>query len=455
MTELILRKYPYLIIISFMVGQLLAQITLLTKGIEYISTTMTIDDTYYYLETAWNHHLLGYPTFDKINETNGFHFLWYLIILGISNIIPAKHMLLPGVIAFCSLLTALPYIFFINLGLKLKSFVFPLLLASLWFFCNISLNTINGMENSLHIFISFWILYEIFSFFYTLNSNEQVNLIRLTFILILNAYSRLDSGLFSAVVFLLCLTAIARHRGGIKRLLKEYNQQLLFSILAIVISIIILLSSYWYWGQTFIPISGIIKNSGINFFHEYPTISKAVKVYNYGLPIIPFLFYIAPALTSVILFFTFKKRNQTQLGITIFFKVHLVFFLGAIFYSAFMWLSPTTTAFGMWYFSPVNVYWIFVLSICLYLFISFLFQKHFSLGSGALVSVFLLSIIIGGRNYIIEMSSAPTQSLYHVRYNVALWIADNIPDDVFASWNSGQLGYFSNHRVINLDGLIN
>jgi len=56
MIELILRKYPHLIIISFMVGQLLAQITLLTKGAEYITTTMTIDDTYYYLETAWNHH---------------------------------------------------------------------------------------------------------------------------------------------------------------------------------------------------------------------------------------------------------------------------------------------------------------------------------------------------------------------------------------------------------------
>jgi len=35
-------------------------------------------------------------------------------------------------------------------------------------------------------------------------------------------------------------------------------------------------------------------------------------------------------------------------------------------------------------------------------------------------------------------------------------MANNIPEDhVIASWNAGQFGFFSNHNVINLDGLIN
>jgi hypothetical protein len=49
-----------------------------------------------------------------------------------------------------------------------------------------------------------------------------------------------------------------------------------------------------------------------------------------------------------------------------------------------------------------------------------------------------------------------TSKLYAARYNAALWIAENSPPDtVFASWNAGQLGFFSNRTFINLDGLIN
>jgi hypothetical protein len=49
-----------------------------------------------------------------------------------------------------------------------------------------------------------------------------------------------------------------------------------------------------------------------------------------------------------------------------------------------------------------------------------------------------------------------TSKLYAARYDAALWIAENSsPDTVFASWNSGQLGFFSNRTFINLDGVIN
>ena len=49
-----------------------------------------------------------------------------------------------------------------------------------------------------------------------------------------------------------------------------------------------------------------------------------------------------------------------------------------------------------------------------------------------------------------------TSKLYVARYSVALWIAENSPPDtVFASWNAGQLGFFSNRAFINLDGVIN
>jgi len=49
-----------------------------------------------------------------------------------------------------------------------------------------------------------------------------------------------------------------------------------------------------------------------------------------------------------------------------------------------------------------------------------------------------------------------TSGLYAARYDAALWIAENSPpDSVFAAWNAGQLGFFSDRTFINLDGLIN
>ena len=50
----------------------------------------------------------------------------------------------------------------------------------------------------------------------------------------------------------------------------------------------------------------------------------------------------------------------------------------------------------------------------------------------------------------------PEEALYAVRYEMCQWLRKNIPEDrVLASWNAGQLGFFSGHRVVNLDGLVN
>ena len=42
------------------------------------------------------------------------------------------------------------------------------------------------------------------------------------------------------------------------------------------------------------------------------------------------------------------------------------------------------------------------------------------------------------------------------RYLAALWINENLPDDVvIGSWNAGVIGYYTKAHVVNLDGLIN
>jgi hypothetical protein len=47
----------------------------------------------------------------------------------------------------------------------------------------------------------------------------------------------------------------------------------------------------------------------------------------------------------------------------------------------------------------------------------------------------------------------PTRLLYH---NAARWIRENLPPDaVVGSWNAGTIGYRSDRRVVNLDGVVN
>lgn len=253
-----LKKHLNIIIFTLMIGQLLAHNILLLKGNEYISIKLILDDTFYYLQTVWNHHLLGFATFDGINNTNGFHFLWYLVLLCLSYITPEKAYFLPYAIALCSLFNALTYVVFIKIGKKINSSVLPIILSSVWFLANISpIDSINGMENSLHIFISCWVLYELFSFFYAINFNERVQLLRFTLVLILNAYSRLDSGIFSAVIFMICIFVLVNKSDGVKGFFCKYKKEGSLSVITIISSLLVIFSAFWHWGGTYIVRSSL------------------------------------------------------------------------------------------------------------------------------------------------------------------------------------------------------
>jgi hypothetical protein len=51
------------------------------------------DDAFYYLKTARNFWAMGYPTFDGINPTNGFHPLYFLFVTLIAGIVPGSGLL--------------------------------------------------------------------------------------------------------------------------------------------------------------------------------------------------------------------------------------------------------------------------------------------------------------------------------------------------------------------------
>ena len=80
MRQSISFKQAAIIIVILAVVQFIVQLSLLTKGMEYAAASLIIDDTYYYLQTAWNAKVLGFVTFDGLHTTNGVQLLWFAII---------------------------------------------------------------------------------------------------------------------------------------------------------------------------------------------------------------------------------------------------------------------------------------------------------------------------------------------------------------------------------------
>jgi hypothetical protein len=109
-----------------------------------------------------------------------------------------------------------------------------------------------------------------------------------------------------------------------------------------------------------------------------------------------------------------------------------------------------------WYRSPSFIFWIITASLIAF----FAFEQLQRIRPSwtnlkwAPMGMTLLSVAVA--IYMFARSINFTSSLYVARYNAAVWIAENSPPDaIFAAWNTGQLGYFSNRTFINLDGVIN
>lgn len=457
-----LFRKPFLVIyIVLFAVQLLAHLSLLSKGMEYLTTKLTIDDTYYYLQTVWNHHSVKYPTFDGINRTNGFHFLWYLILWVSAYLVPSKQSLMLLAIGVNALLLAIPYFLFYMIGRKLRSSVLAALLSLVWFAVHISpRHNLNGMESALHLFVSVWILFEIISFFEALHRGHQVNVYRLTLGLVVNAYCRVDSGLYSAILFGLCIAVLIHYCGNSSKFFRIYGRSLSVCIVFAALAAAVQFAVYYHWNGTPVPLSGIIKMSGIFPDPGDSFVSKAVKIYSLGLPRLPvpktvLLTFFLTAAYIIMREFRSRSRSSLETARYSFFML----LIASVCYSNYLWISPARQI-AYWYFSPVKVFWIFTL--CLSLNFILLDARNKRRLFGFMVSIIVTVVLtgtvgLGINRYHSEVSThANRNSLYSTRYRMSLWIRDNISEHhVLASWNAGQIGFYSDHRVINLDGLVN
>ena len=118
-----------------------------------VSCTNLIDDAYYYIKIAQNISIYGFPTFDGINPTNGFHPLWQIVLIPFFLFNPHNYLAGYYAIQLFILVVAVLNLtmFFRNAAFRYSEWAgfFALLLMLQYNSVKILLN---GMESGLYLF---------------------------------------------------------------------------------------------------------------------------------------------------------------------------------------------------------------------------------------------------------------------------------------------------------------
>jgi hypothetical protein len=459
-----LRQAAFIIAILAVV-QFIIQVSLLTKGMEYAAASLTIDDTYYYLQTAWNAKMLGLVTFDGLHTTNGVQLLWFVIIFLLAMLAKSKAVLLFSTLGVSFLLNGLCYLFILKIGAVLKQPILALFMASLWALQSLPFRIYSmGMENSLHALVFWCVIWQSVEFLIRVQNKDKPNLWSLTVVLILNAWTRLDSALLSAILFTFCVGMLAyTYRHNLRLFLQRHSKAIVGSSFLAGFGLVSQLIAFRLMGDSFLPVSALVKTSGAGRGADIESIDKLVGVFLLGMPSIlqgrfPTLTLVLLGISGILLVILARVAIRDHSDeIRAFLNLWSCLLVGEIIYYVYVALSEVEyTPYFIWYRSPSFIFWIITGSlIALFTFVQTRLVKHpFNIVKWAPVgfSLAIFAVAI----YMFARSINFTSKLYATRYNAALWIAENSsPDTVFASWNAGQLGFFSNRTFINLDGVIN
>ncbi len=458
-------RHTALIVGFFALVQFALQMSLLNGGVKYIAVSLAIDDTYYYLQTAWNTKHLGFVTFDGIHPTNGVQLLWFLIILLLAMLVNTKTVLLFATLAITFVLNGLCYLIILKIGSVLQKTTLALFMAGLWSLQSLPFRIYSmGMENSLHALVFWSVIWQSTLFLLRVQRRDKPNWWGLTVVLILNAWTRLDSALFSALLYTFCIGTLAySYRDQIRLFFKQYGKAIGGTFLLAGGGLLVQFTAFQLMGGFFLPVSALVKTSGAIRGLSAESVDKIVEVLTLGMPSIlqgrfPTVALVSIGLLGILM--VLRERlwgHQYSEEVQIFLNLWTCLLVGEWLYHLYIAVSGAQyTLYFMWYRSPSFIFWIMTASlISLFVFERLMRVNHalrvlrwapvgFSLG------IFAISVYLFVRS--INFSS----ELYVARYLAAEWVAENSsPDTIFASWNTGQLGFFSNRTFINLDGVIN
>ena len=493
--------------------QLGVQLRHCLAGVDYVVAALFLDDAYYFLQPAWNLHHLGFVTFDGINPTNGVQLLWFVVVSALVWLAPNKTVLLLLSAITCAVLNAAVHPMIARFGVIVGRPSLATALSLLWFAVVLSDPLyLRGMDNTLHVVICWLMVWQLAVFFRRLQLSPDASLLPLTAVLIANVWTRLDSALVSATVFLCCVAAKAVRMRRTELTTSERLRSLVVPGALAAVAGAAQLGLFWWMGGSLMPVSALVKArpgghdirwiAGFDelvarsFIHlELPALDlpgEAVQAVAVAAAVVlllgwravgnstkTWIGYLVAAVffpLSAALLVLLLQGALTPTGYLLLFAlaaaVELWQFgrdegaatLRRVWYTvaaAFLAYHAIIVPLGMkpgyyspWYQAPAHVFWI--LGIGLLFDTVVRAQPLLSVRrvvALALAGVLVVVAVMVAADALSEYERSP---LFTATHRAARHIADTAPQDaVFASWNAGLLGYFAERTLINLDGLVN
>jgi hypothetical protein len=458
------KKAAFIIAILAVV-QFIIQVSLLAKGMQYAAASLIIDDTYYYLQTAWNAKVLGFVTFDGLHTTNGVQLLWFVIIFLLAMLAKSKAVLLFSTLAVSFLLNGLCYLVILKIGAVLKQPILALFMASFWALQSLPFRIYStGMENSLHALVFWCVIWQSVEFLIRVQKKERPNFWGFAIVLVLVVWTRLDSALISAILFTFCVGMLAySYRHNSRLFLERHSRALAGASFLAGLGLIVQLTAFRLMGDSFLPVSALIKTSGTGPGSDIESVDKLVGVFTLGMPSIlqgrfPILALVALGISGILLVILARVAIRDHSDeMRSFLNLWLCLLVGEIIYYVYVAVSGVEyRPYFIWYRSPSFIFWIIAGSVIALFAFEYIALLKLPSNFIRWAPVGFSFVVFAVATYMFARSINFTSKLYAARYGAALWIAENTsPDTIFAAWNTGQLGFFSNRTFINLDGVIN
>lgn len=433
----------------------LTQLYVLSRPLDFLLTNLLPDDAFYYFEIARNIAQGFGSTFDGLTPTNGYHPLWMLVLsplYALGNMLGWEDTMMP--IRAALLLSLL-----MNIGTIIcVSRILARYTAHIWvqgfglmFF---ALNpfflygSLNGLETSASLF-----LFSVF-FLYTLSLHSPVSVRALTVLGALGGImvlARLDYIFYVAAVFIWLFFSVSVH-GGVRRVL-------IAGCACAVFIVPFFLFNYLNFDMVLTSASGanelvnqvlIEQDHGGGFFQMVKASVYSLHLQfgelmtRTGAPELALIF-IGAFLVSVALGKVFVPRTFSEVR-----PIH-AFIVG--FFLLFLINVAVRLVAREWYFISFGV----LLSIAVVVVLDVL-AKNSSWPVQAKKITLILLVFVTASLFFTWWHKEQNYPMVQQRemYATAQWFNEHVPPQTsVAMFNAGIVGYFSNARVINIDGLVN
>ncbi len=427
-----------------------ASLAIAFAPLNFILSNTLPDDAFYYFQLARNiAHGFG-PTFDGVNPTNGYHPLWLLMLVpvyhyfssgAVMDIAPIRVALV--VSALCNGLVGLVLLAVLR---RYTSSAWILALSlGVWFLNPFNLYTMeNGLETPLSIlFITLFILAAL----RVKERSSSARLIALGVIGGLMMLARLDN-----VCYFLMILAWLLYEWGWRR---GFRKCLWVGVPATIVVAPWLTYNYLTFGMVFTASSAattlvehqlIVQDHGPSILQK---IKAAIFVSDYTMRQIalqtgaPSVFFALLGLSAAWFMYGTHRIRQTVTHIPVEWFLFAGFVLNFIANATIRW-SPRE-----WYFIPLHLFMVIWIA---WLLTWLRAEGKLRFGVVAVVALLTCALFYVSWSKNLRDGYNTSQQIFET----TMWMNSNLPQGALVgAFNAGIEGYFSTHRLINLDGLVN